>query len=251
MNMLVSGFALLIAGVAFAAYDLVTFRDAMVRNLSTQAQIVASNSVTALSFNDPRTAEQTLSALEASPDIVLAQIYTTDGRLFASYWRDGVTRSVEPPRMPADQAEISSFDAASVDLARRIVFEGVPTGVVRIRSDLQAMNDRLRRYALIVAAVLLVSLIGALLVSGVSQRAISRPLTAVADAARQVSQQKDYSVRVPRVETAYELSVLVDSFNAMLAEIQERDRSLQEAQAQLEARVRERTEELHASNSEL
>src|SRR4029077_12392986 len=55
----------------------------------------------------------------------------------------------------------------------------------------------------------------------------------------------------PRVGAAYELAVLVDSFNAMLLEIQQRDRSLQDAQAQLEARVRERTEELHASNSEL
>jgi len=85
----------------------------------------------------------------------------------------------------------------------------------------------------------------------VSQRAISRPLAAVAAVARQVSQEKDYAVRAPRVGTAYELAVLVDSFNAMLLEIQQRDRSLQDAQAQLEARVRERTEELHASNSEL
>jgi signal transduction histidine kinase len=251
MNMLVSGSALLIAGVAFAAYDLVTFRDAMVRNLSTQAQIVASNSVSALLFNDPKVAEQTLAALSASPDIELAQIYTTDGRLFASYSRGRAGGSVVAPRLPADRDELASLDAASVDLARRIVVEGAPAGFVRIRADLQAMYDRLRRYAMIVAAVLLVSLVGALAVSRVSQGAISRPLTAVADVARQVSQEKDYSVRAPRTETAYELSVMVDSFNAMLAEIQERDRSLQEAHTQLEARVRERTEELHASNSEL
>ena len=251
MNMLVSGIALLIAGVAFAAYDLATFRAESVRNLSTQARMVASNSITALLFNDPHAAEETLAALRASPDVVLAQIYAADGRLFASYARDGAAAPAAVPRIAPDATEISSFDASSVEVARRVVSDGAPVGVVRIRADLQAMYRRLGRYAFIVAGVLLVSLTGALLVSRVSQRAISNPLAAVAAVARQVSQEKDYGVRAPRVGTAYELSVLVDSFNAMLTEIQLRDRSLQEAHAQLEARVRERTEELAASNSEL
>jgi len=250
MNMLVSGAALLIAGVTFAAYDLLTFRDAMVQSLSTEAEIVASNSKSALLFNDPVAAEQTLAGLQASPGIVLAQIYASDGRLFASYSRDDAAPG-PPPQIPRDLSEIASFDASSVDVARRVVSEGAPIGVVRIRSTLQAMYQRARRFALIVAAVLLVSLVGAMLVSGVSQRAISRPLTAVAEVARQVSQQKDYSIRAPRVETPYELSVLVDSFNTMLEEVQQRDRSLHEAQAQLEARVRERTEELRETNGEL
>jgi len=251
MNMLVSGFALLIAGAAFAAYDVATFRDELVRNVSTQAQIVASNSVSSVLFNDPKTAQQTLAALEASPDIVLAQIYTNEGQLFASYSRTGVVPVTAPPHLPADRAEIARLDTASIDLARRIVFQGSPAGVVRIQADLQDMYDRLRNYALIVGAVLFVSLAGALLVSRVSQRAISSPLIAVAAVSRRVSQEKDYSVRAEPVQTPHELSVLVDSFNTMLSEIQQRDQSLHEAQAQLERRVRERTEELDASNKEL
>jgi light-regulated signal transduction histidine kinase (bacteriophytochrome) len=53
------------------------------------------------------------------------------------------------------------------------------------------------------------------------------------------------------VGSTAELTVLVDSFNTMLAEIQERDRSLHVAQAQLEARVQDATEELRTSNNEL
>ncbi|HEY3158829.1 MAG TPA: ATP-binding protein [Vicinamibacterales bacterium] len=250
MNMLVSSIALLIAGVAFAAHDLATFRAETVRNLSTEARMVASNSVTALLFNDPRAAEETLAALRASSDVMRAQVYTPDGHLFAAYSRDG-SPPMPPPNIPPGLTEMSEFDASSVYVARLVVSDGRPVGIVRIRADLQEMYDRLARYALIVVSVLLVSLAGALLVSRVSQRAISRPLAAVAAVARQVSQEKDYAVRAPRVETPYELAVLVDSFNAMLLEIQQRDRSLRDAQVQLEARVRERTEELHASNSEL
>jgi signal transduction histidine kinase len=251
MNMLVSGIALLIAGIAFAAYDLASFRTEILRNLSTEATMVASNSVSALLFNDPQAAEETLAALKASPDVIAAQLYTADGRVFASYARGGGVQPAAFPRIPVGATETSSFDAASVDFARRVVSDGMPVGFVRIRADLEALYTRLLRYALIVAGVLLVSLAGALLVSQLSQRAISKPLAEVAAVARQVSQEKDYGIRAPSVGAAYELAVLVDSFNAMLAEIQLRDRSLQEAHAKLEERVRERTEELNASNSEL
>src|ERR1700736_5762047 len=88
MNMLVSGAALCIACVAFVAYDLVSFRQAMVYNLSIQAQMAGSNSVSPLLFNDPQAAENTLSALKAAPNVISAGIYTLDGRPFATYWRD-------------------------------------------------------------------------------------------------------------------------------------------------------------------
>src|SRR6267378_1566109 len=88
MNMLVSGVALLLACTAFIAFDMITFRQAMVRNLSAQAQIVGSNSVSALLFNDPQSAENTLLALKPAHNILYAQVYLPDGQPFASYSRD-------------------------------------------------------------------------------------------------------------------------------------------------------------------
>ena len=83
MNMLVSATALILACAAFIGYDMVTFRQTMVRNLSTQAQIIGSNSASALLFNDPQAAETTLSALKAAPDILSAVIYMPDGQPLA------------------------------------------------------------------------------------------------------------------------------------------------------------------------
>ena len=79
--MFVSGTALLLACTAFFAYDLYTFRVGIARNLSTQAQIIGSNTVSALVFNDARAAETTLSALKASPHVTYAAIYTSDYQL--------------------------------------------------------------------------------------------------------------------------------------------------------------------------
>jgi light-regulated signal transduction histidine kinase (bacteriophytochrome) len=58
-----------------------------------------------------------------------------------------------------------------------------------------------------------------------------------------VSLRQDYSVRAPRLTTD-EIGLLTDTFNQMLAHIEEQN-------ARLERRVRERTAELEAANREL
>src|ERR1700687_1646045 len=97
VNMLVSAVALLLASGGFCAYDLYSFRVALVRNVSMQAQIIGDNTGSALLFNDPHSAEKTLSALRANPNLTYAQIYTLDGQPFAGYWRD---RAGEPRTLP-------------------------------------------------------------------------------------------------------------------------------------------------------
>src|ERR1700731_4211706 len=109
MNMLVSGAALLLACIAFFAYDLYTFRVGMVGNLSTEAQILGSNTVSALVFNDPHAAGTTLSALNASPHIIDGAIYTPDSRLFAGWWRDGGGKPLPLPAIPVGQTQTHWF----------------------------------------------------------------------------------------------------------------------------------------------
>jgi len=251
MNMLVSGAALLIACVAFVAYDRVTFRQTMVHNLSIQAQMAGSNSVSPLMFNDPQAAENTLSALKAAPDVVSAGIYTRDGRPFATYWRDGNAQALTLPQIPPNQAEIHWFQDGQLIVVRTIMFEGKPTGTVYICSDLREMSGRLKQYAGIAAIVLLASLIAALLVASIFQRAVAKPIVDLAEIARRVSRDKDYSVRATSTGTRDEPAILIQAFNEMLGQIQEREEALQKAHDELEQRVQERTAELASANKEL
>ncbi len=286
MNLLVSGAALLLAGVAFVAYELIAFRETIVSNLSIQAQIVGSNSVSALLFNDPGSAEKTLSALQAAPHIEFAGIYTPDRQPFAVYWRDPARRATALPAIPAAQTEIHWFKDRQITVVLPIVFHGKPTGVVCIQSDLREWTERLLRYAFIVASVLLVSLMAAWLTSSVIRRAIADPIIRLAQTARIVSRDKNYSVRAPQSDNRDELAELIATFNEMLAQILERDTALQteiagrkhaqeqmagqaaklsrqseelagsereirEMNAELEQRVKERTAQLEAANHEL
>lgn len=250
MNMLVSGAALLLACVAFIAYDMVTFREAMVGNLSIQSQIIGSNTASALLFNDPQSAQNTLSALKAAHNILSAAIYEPNGRLFASYSRDP-NSGTPPSTIPSGQAERHSFKNREIVLVRPIMFQGKPTGIIYIRSDLRELDQRLEQYASIAAVVLLACLMAALLVSSIFRRAVAEPIVGLAELARTVSRDKNYSIRAIPGPRHGELAILIEAFNEMLKQIQENETALRRAHDELEQRVQERTTELETAKKEL
>jgi signal transduction histidine kinase/CheY-like chemotaxis protein len=251
MNMLVSGAALLLACAAFIALDMITFRQAMLRNLSTQAQIIGSNSVSALLFNDPQSAENTLLALKAAPNILSAQVYLPDGRAFASYSRDRDHHGQLLPPISSGQTETHWIENDQIALVRSIVLDGKPIGAVYIRSDLQELHSRFQRYAAIAAIVLSACLLAALLISSVFRRAVADPIVDLSKIAKVVSKDKNYSVRATPIRSPAELAILIDAFNEMLAQIQQSETALRMGRDELEQRVRERTAELEAAKREV
>jgi signal transduction histidine kinase len=251
MNLLVSATALLLACAAFFAYDQITFRQNLIHSVSVQAQIVGSNSVSALLFNDPQSASNTLAALKNSPNIDSAGILTLDRRPFATYTRPGGDQIQSIPVLPPNQEEAYRMGSLRLVLTRAIILDGKPVGYVYIRSDLTEIDKRLRRYAAIALVVLLLSLGAGLIVSALFRKSVALPIVQLADVARKVSQQKNYSVRATPSNERDEVALLVDAFNEMLAQIESRDDELLKAHDELETRVADRTRELVVANHEL
>jgi len=237
--MLTSSVALLLACAAFIAYDKITFRRELSQRVAILADAIGNNCAAAIDFSDPKTARETLAGLRADGNIVSACVYSRDGRVFAVYQRDAASSFVPPAVQSASQ----EFTGNQLHLFRAIKQGGVMTGMIFVASDLKGLSSRLISYLAIVGVVFLASLLLAFLLSSQLQRLVSDPIRLLAQVARTVARDKNYSLRAKK-QSNDEIGQLVDGFNEMLAQIQQRDAALQTARENLECRVEERTAEL-------
>lgn len=244
ITMVTSGTALLLACAGFVANEHVTSRQAMVAELKSTARMIGDNSAAALSFREPSSAEQTLRSLSANPHIVAGVVYDVEGHPFATYRRPAPrTERFEPPPL-GDPGH--RFGNNFLEVTCPIDLAGEVAGTVYLRSDLEAFRALLVRYGFIVALMVLVSSVVALLLSLRLQQVISEPISHLAKVAGLVGTEKNYTIRaVKRSED--EMGQLMDGFNEMLTQIEERERALRAAHDELEKRVAQRTQELAES----
>ena len=245
--MLTSSVALLLACAAFVVYDTITFRQAMVHDLTILSEIIGANCTAALTYNESQSAREVLQALEAKDHLVSACIYTREGEPFAKYLKGDKKANFTPP-LPLKDG--SHFTSSRLTLFRRIVFDGDVIGTVYVESDLGELYSRLVRYGLMVLAFMLTSSSVAFAVASRLQKLISEPILELAQTARTVSAEKDYSVRVSK-RSNDEVGLLIDGFNEMFEQIQDRDDKLQSHRDHLEEQVAARTEELLTVNAQL
>ncbi len=242
--MTASFLAVLLVSAGFIGYERVTYQRSMTHDLRTLAEIIGNESTSALTFEDHDRAAEILSALTAERHIIAAGLYK-NGKLFAQYPAD-----TPPGILPPKPGTVGGhFDENSLNLFHEIHFKGEHFGTVYLKSDLQERHDRLVRYAQIVLSFALISTIAVYFLSTFLQRIVTRPIFHLAEKTRLVSQQKDYAVRASKHGND-ELGELIDGFNEMLGQIQERDLALQNSNEKLEKRVQERTKDLRAEVAE-
>ncbi len=239
--------ALLLVGTGVILWEWLNLRRIMARNLSIQAEMIADNCKAALAFEDNQDAMETLKALHVQTSVVFGCVYNNKGEIFASYYNDKVDNSIQPIELIEDSYR---FADDYLTVYKTIVLEDEIIGTVCLQSDLQPMYTMLGRSASIIIGVMLLAFSTAYLVSSRLQRIISKPILDIADVAKVVSEQKDYSTRAAS-HTNDEVGVLINTFNEMLEQIQQRDSALVKAKSDLEERVELRTADLTTANEQL
>ncbi len=218
-----TGAALLLACLSFVAYDQMTFRDALKDKVILLADILGTNSAAGIQFQDDSKVEEVLSALKSEPTILQGCVYSADGQLVSSYDRSGTGKNL--PLHPG--ADGLSFENNQLNLTRPINKERDRIGTIFLRASMERMQTRLQTFLGISGLVLLGSFLLALVLTTVLQRLIAGPVMSLAETAREVIEKKDYSVRATK-RSRDELGLLTDSFNQMLANIEEHTGALRE-----------------------
>ncbi len=253
---------LLLTCAVFVVNDLICFRREMIHNISTLASVIGVNSTAALTFQYPETATEILEGLSAEPYIIAAYIYTDHGEVFAEYINNELsmtsptTRScVEPhsykqgKKFFAPGQESYCFSCNCMSLVKPIILNGKKIGSVYIRTELKGLYSTLKRSVSIVFCIFIGFFFLAYLISSKLQKIISDPISTLAQTMKNVSSQKNFSIRIEN-KSKDEIGILIDGFNKMLRQIQAHEKKLNEQQGELEKQVAMRTAELKVSEQQ-
>ncbi len=216
--------ALIVTGVALLRHDLGVYRRSWALDLTTQAELLGLASAPALAFDDARILDRNLAELHGKPGILVVAIYRADGLVYRQYARD---KEAAPTRLQPPSEQHTRILGESVEVFQPVFQHGERLGTIYLRGRYDIIG-RMRAYSAILASAALLSLAVAVCLASIFQRIITRPLEAIANVARRVVQDRDFTLRAPQ-QTHDELGVVVSAFNKMLDEVEVRTRALEES----------------------
>ncbi|MGD8573582.1 MAG: EAL domain-containing protein [Gammaproteobacteria bacterium] len=247
-SLVTTGLALVVASAAFLAVDIYFVRSDLAEDLTVKADVVAANSRAALTFSDHQYAREALQALSMEPDVVEAVLFDRNGKRFAAFARSGQP-SEEATRF-ARSGPTRLFGNGSLVIVRPVTLDGDVLGHIYVRTDLTSIYHRYYAYLAILCVIILLAGLMAYSLFNRMQRRISAPLVDLSRSIDRVIGERDYGVRVQKAADD-EIGGLIDGFNAMLDQIQQRDQRLKLHRRELEEQVAQRTAELREINAEL
>ncbi len=244
----VAGLAVFVAVSAFIYNDLQLLRQATVQRVWTQAGVLAAQSTASLDFDSPEGAQEILSSLREEPIITSATIVNAQGKPFAKYRHERL--ETETPDFDSSPTEKQFFNASGdLEIVRAIERQGRRLGTLHVLASMDPLRAQIEEHLRTAGLVFTAALLAAFLLSTSFQKYLTEPILTLARTAETVSTQNDYSVRVRKTNDD-EIGKLYDCFNGMLAQIEKRDRELENHRTHLEDLVRERTHDLEVRTKE-
>ncbi|MBF0665376.1 MAG: hypothetical protein IR159_07520, partial [Brevundimonas sp.] len=140
---LASLLVLLVAGVAIAILNEQSLKLQTAREAGAQADLLASAVSGALAFDDAQAAQDYVNAVQINPSVLTAAVYNEDGRMVASFARDGET--IAHGTAPVERATL--FESGRLLVARPVEEAGQRLGVVQLKLLETPRAQRFSRYA--------------------------------------------------------------------------------------------------------
>ncbi len=209
--------------------------------LFSTAQVIAAAAARATAERDVTGAYQAIRAMSRIGEVGFVGIDTADGRPFADV---GATEQLGSDLVLTDPNVVVAVPdilvTRTIEIDVPVVYGGETVGSLRLIADTRELPDRIRSAVATSLFGGLAALALALIVALRLQGTITRPLAALTATMSRVKNEHDYRVAL-KAETNDEVGVLVAGFNAMLADIHERDARLARHRERLEQDVADRT----------
>jgi len=233
-----------------------SFQQQLVVSSQTQAKMLAEMSTASLLFDQPQSATEIMSALSESADVeagVLYRLHNNELAIFATFGEKVGTNHLSI----FASGQQSLFTAEHLHLLTPVQLQNQPLGTLYLKVRLNRIQQELQSAATIAGTALLMAILITIWLAQRLSSSLLKPVDELKQVINAVATTKDYSQRVTQTFAA-ELGELVNSFNAMLGVIEEYNQQRQHHEndmrtlnLELEQRVKQRTQQLTDSLSNL
>jgi diguanylate cyclase (GGDEF)-like protein len=152
--------AFVIVGCVMLAYEFVSLRQALVKDVEIEAAIVADNISASVMFEDHDASMETLRAFRPDPSLLSVTGYDRAGFLYAQY----LTRNAAPP--PEPSAAAFQWLSSTITVHQEIRYRGHQLGVVEFVASTADVRTGILRFA----GLLGIASLGAMLVAALVMR---------------------------------------------------------------------------------
>ena len=224
--------------------EIVQYGATKTAELSATARVFSAAIAPAVARRDAAPAHAALEAVSRMPDMDRVWVELADGEVLLALGRAPAVEKAE-----VNEHEYDTLMALNVLMTKKAVVKepilenGAVIGWLWLQNDASSLSSRL-------GSLLWDAFVSAIFAGGIGvlialrmQRAVTRPIVALSKVMAQVRETGDFGKRAPR-ESDDEIGDLVDSFNVMLNQLQERDARLLAHQRNLKQIVERRTAEL-------
>ncbi|TFW16032.1 HAMP domain-containing protein, partial [Massilia arenosa] len=251
MSLLATGTALVLVFIAFAVSSVIEHRREERMQLESLSAVIGDSTLTALRRQDWKQANVNLEALKAMDGISAAALYDQQGKTIARYGEadgEALESTAAEDLSALTTAATTRLWTLRMRWYRPVVDDTGTAGAVMIESSLAGMWREILRGLGILGAAMVGSLAIAIPFANRFRGSVSEPVAQLIAAARKVASGQSFGQRIAHSRRD-ELGTLIDSFNAMLAQIEERGTALANHRNELERQVGVRTEQLEKAKN--
>ncbi|MBF0518940.1 MAG: HAMP domain-containing protein [Nitrospirae bacterium] len=247
VNLLSIGVVVIMIGLMIVIEGVISFKMALITDLTLKAKMIAKSSAAAILFSDSKRAVEILKTLKYSPNIELAVLYSKEGTVFAQYEKENSEKKMSPP-LPREDGYF--FERGSLLVFQSITYNKNYLGTVYIKSNIKALYQNLMTKFLFGISVSSAAFLIAIFFMTKLQKSIIGPIYNILDVMNTVEAQRNYTIRA-KVESDDEIGMLAHGLNEMLSQIQAWNSELEYNRRNLEELVSVRTRELAEINVKL
>ena len=249
MIVLISTAILIISSAIVISNEIMTSKKQLIERSMVEARFIGEYCIVYLSFNDSTGAANILKNVESIPTILAVRVYDDKNKLFSEFKKPD--QEIHASELKTEV--FSEFAKDHLHIFHPIFFENKFYGTVFLKVSTRALRTTLIHFVLSMLGLVIILTVLSYFVAAKLQNIISRPILDLARATVEISKEADYSFRVHK-QSNNEIGVLFEGFNAMLEQIEirqkERDRAekeLKEYRDHLEQLVAKRTADLKKS----